>query len=159
MIERVWEEHPDQRPGYLGFDDACSLFKHIVTSHPNSRWLNTTRFIVDAWHYIGHQSLDVFCRMWCNPAPKNGSQPDLIAVLTDDNGNTHQTRAFNSETSEQFNSWLAGYEAQVRQMSATNYDIFFHSLLLLYSETVQARIEKKGRRLTEDFWTKVASSA
>ncbi|KAJ7730074.1 hypothetical protein DFH07DRAFT_756457, partial [Mycena maculata] len=49
-------------------------------------WLSTTKFLVDAWHYIGHCATDILCRPWCNPAPTNGSQPDLILVEEDTNG-------------------------------------------------------------------------
>ncbi|KAJ7873634.1 hypothetical protein B0H14DRAFT_3131234 [Mycena olivaceomarginata] len=64
----------------------------------------------------------------CNPAPTNGSQPDLILVEEDANGTKHQTRAFNTETAEQLNSWLNGFESQLRQMSDVNYDFFIHVL-------------------------------
>jgi hypothetical protein len=64
--------------------------------------------------------------MWGNPAPSNGTQPDLVNILTDDDGNTQTTRVFNTETAEQFNSWLNGFDAQLRQMTATNYDFINH---------------------------------
>ncbi|KAJ7213445.1 hypothetical protein GGX14DRAFT_360800, partial [Mycena pura] len=94
------------------------------------------------------------CRLWCNPAPKNGSQPDLILAATDANGVVHQTRAFNTETAGQLNSWLGGFEAQLRQMSAVNYDLFVHVLMMLYAERVQAHVEKKKQELNEEFWSK-----
>jgi hypothetical protein len=92
------------------------------------------------------------CRLWCNPAPTNGSQPDLVLVDVDDNGRTHTTRAFNTETAEQLNAWLNGFEAQLRQMSATNYDFCVHVLMLLYKEMVEERILKKQRTLSDEFW-------
>ncbi|KAJ7850841.1 hypothetical protein B0H13DRAFT_1515676, partial [Mycena leptocephala] len=54
----------------------------------------------------------------------------------DDNGRTHTTRAFNTETAEQLNAWLNGFKAHLRQMSATNYDFCVHVLMLLYKEMV-----------------------
>jgi hypothetical protein len=45
------------------------------------------------WHYVGHCATDILCRLWCNPAPVNGSQPDLILIEHNDNGVGHQTRA------------------------------------------------------------------
>ncbi|KAF8232604.1 hypothetical protein L208DRAFT_1271305, partial [Tricholoma matsutake] len=32
-------------------------------------WEMTTRFIVDACHYINHRDDDELCKKWCNPAP------------------------------------------------------------------------------------------
>ncbi|KAJ7348439.1 hypothetical protein DFH08DRAFT_808179 [Mycena albidolilacea] len=113
IIDKIWESNPNSRPSFLAYDDACNLLRHIVTQNPNSPWVHGTKLIVDAWHYIGHQASDVLCRIWCNPAPANGSQPDLISVKVDDNGRTHTTRAFNTETAEQLNAWLNGYEAQL----------------------------------------------
>jgi hypothetical protein len=67
----------------------------------------------------------------------------------------HQTRAFNTETAEQLNSWLSGFESQLRQMSSVNYDFFVHVLMLIYSEMVAGRMESKGLELDEEFWGEV----
>ncbi|KAJ7871932.1 hypothetical protein B0H13DRAFT_2554153 [Mycena leptocephala] len=159
FINRVWENHPNAKPSFIAYDDACNLLRHIVTQDPNSAWLTTTKFIVDAWHYIGHRATDVLCRLWCNPAPTNGSQPDLVLVNVDDNGRTHTTRAFNTETAEQLNAWLNGFEAQLRQMFATNYDFCVHVLMLLYKEMVEGRMLEKERELSEEFWDAVEGIA
>ncbi|KAJ7223475.1 hypothetical protein GGX14DRAFT_311477, partial [Mycena pura] len=142
ILDQIWQDDSAPKPSFIAYDDACSLLRHIVTQDANSSWLSTTKCIVDAWHYIGtgHKATDFMCRLWCNPAPKNGSQPDLILAATDANGVVHQTRAFNTETAEQLNSWLGGFEAQLRQMSAVNYDLFVHVLMMLYAERVQARV-------------------
>ncbi|KAJ6608558.1 hypothetical protein B0H10DRAFT_2302548 [Mycena sp. CBHHK59/15] len=158
IINNIWESHPDSRPSFLAYDDACNLLRHIVTQDPNSSWIQSTKFIVDAWHYIGHRATDLLCRIWCNPAPTNGSQPDLITVSVDDNGRTHTTRAFNTETVEQLNAWLNGYEAQLRQMSDVNYDFSVHVLMMLYKELVEKRVAKKEEGLTEEFWDMVDST-
>lgn len=152
ILNRIWDGHDALRPGFIGYDDACDLLRHIVTQNPNDRWIKSTKLVVDAWHNIGHRATDVLCRTWCNPTPKNGSQPDLVRVETDASGNKHQTRAFNTETAEQFNAWLSGYEAALRQMSDVNFDFFVHVLFLLFTEEVEKRIEKKDRHLPEDFF-------
>ncbi|KAJ7483156.1 hypothetical protein FB451DRAFT_1084306 [Mycena latifolia] len=157
IINNIWESYPESKPSFLAYDDACNLLRHIVTQNPDSPWLASTKFIVDAWHYIGHRAVDILCRLWCNPAPMNGSQPDLIAVRVDDNGRQHTTRAFNTETAEQFNAWLSSYEAQLRQMSDTNYDFAVHTLMLLYKELVEKRVGAKEQYLTEEFWDKVTA--
>ncbi|KAJ7242450.1 hypothetical protein C8J57DRAFT_1243990 [Mycena rebaudengoi] len=54
---------------------------------------------------------------------------DLVAVGEDDNCEQHQTRAFNTETAEQLNSWLGGFESQLWQISD-------HSLFSSYGAVV-----------------------
>ncbi|KAJ6612428.1 hypothetical protein B0H10DRAFT_2280214 [Mycena sp. CBHHK59/15] len=157
IIDKIWESHPNSRPSFLAYEDACNLLHHIITQNPNSSWIKSTKFIVDAWHYIGHHATDLLCRIWCNPAPTNGSQPDLISVSVDNNGRTHTTRAFNTDTAEKLNAWLNGYEAQLRQMSDINYDFSVHVLMLIYKELVDKRVAKKEQSLTEEFWEMVDS--
>lgn len=70
----------------------------------------------------------------------------------DANGNKHTTRAFNTETAEQLNSWMDGFEAQLRQMTDVNYDFYVHVLFMLYKEAVEERIDKKNQHIPEDFW-------
>jgi len=152
IINRVWQGQDNLRPSFIVYDDACDLLRHIVTQDAQSPWVKSTKFVVDAWHYIGHRATDVLCRVWCNPAPSNGSQPDLVISETDANGRSHLTRAFNTETAEQLNSWLNGFEAQLRQMSAVNYDFTVHALMLVYKEVVEERIERKELGLPEGFW-------
>jgi hypothetical protein len=55
----------------------------------------TTWFIVDAYHYINHHTSDFLCQKWCNPAPMNGSAPDLV-VEEDEQGRQHYKWAFNT---------------------------------------------------------------
>ncbi|KAJ6540261.1 hypothetical protein B0H10DRAFT_1825228 [Mycena sp. CBHHK59/15] len=74
------------KTGFIAYDDACDLLRHIVTQNPNDPWLATTKFIVDRWHYVGHRATDILCHLWCNPAPANGSQRDIVCVKEDDNG-------------------------------------------------------------------------
>ncbi|KAH6886100.1 hypothetical protein BKA70DRAFT_1041149, partial [Coprinopsis sp. MPI-PUGE-AT-0042] len=152
IISKIWEGHENRRPSYLVYDDACDLLRHIVTQNAENAWLATTKFIVDAWHYIGHRSTDALCRLWCNPAPVDGSQPDLIVSTEDHNGTIRLSRAFNTETAEQLNAWITRYEAQLRQMSDITFDFFIHVLFLLYGESVQERINKKKRSLPDEFW-------
>ncbi|KAJ6455270.1 hypothetical protein C8R47DRAFT_1328937 [Mycena vitilis] len=158
ILDNIWEDHPESKPSFIAYDDACSLLRHIVTQNPDNAWLLTTKFIVDAWHYIGHRATDILCRLWCNPAPRNGSQPDLVLIEEDANGTTHQTRAFNTETAEQLNSWLNGFESQLRQMSDVNYDFFIHVLMMLYAERVVTRVEDKDLGLTDEFWVEATGN-
>ncbi|KAJ7447393.1 hypothetical protein FB451DRAFT_1054473, partial [Mycena latifolia] len=152
ILNKIWEDYPDAKPSFIAYDDACSPLRHILTQDANSSSLISTKFIVDAWHYISHRATDILCRLWCNPAPLNGSQPDLIRVEEDANGTTHQTRAFNTETAEQLNSWLSGFESQLRHMSAVNYDLYIHVLMMIYGERVQKQVHSRDLGLSEEFW-------
>ncbi|KAJ7790408.1 hypothetical protein B0H13DRAFT_2394584 [Mycena leptocephala] len=155
ILNEIWKNNPQSRPSFMVYDKACDLLRHIVTQDPTDLWLQMTKFIVDAWHYIGHRSTDILCRTRCNPAPTNGTQPDLVLTAEDDNGVVHQTRAFNTETAEQLNSWLNGFESQLRQMTDVNYDFFIHVLMMIYGETIEKRIVSKERDSTEQFWDRV----
>ncbi|KAJ3757685.1 hypothetical protein EV360DRAFT_70926 [Lentinula raphanica] len=156
ILDYIWGPYPSKRPGFLAYDNACDLLRHIVTQNAHDSWLTSTRFIVDSWHYIGHRATDVLCRLWCNPAPTDGSQPDLIQAVEDNNGNKHTARAFNLETAEQLNAWLNGYEAQLRQMTDVLFDFHIHTLLMLYTEITAKSIKKKEKELDDDFWEEVA---
>ncbi|KAJ7076875.1 hypothetical protein B0H15DRAFT_925077 [Mycena belliarum] len=158
FLNKIWDDDPDFRPSFIVYDKACDLLRHVVTQDPSDLWIKTTKFVVDAWHYIGHQATDILCRTRCNPAPTNGSQPDLVLTETDDHGVVHQTRAFNTETAEQLNSWLDGFDSQLRQMTDVNFDFFVHVLMLIYAEAVEKRIVAKGRGLSEEFWDAVNGS-
>jgi hypothetical protein len=83
------------------------ILRHIVTEDITSPWFLDSKFVVDTWHYFGHKATDLLCRRWCNPAPRDGTQPDLIKVVKDRNRSKHSTRAFNTETAEQFNAFLS----------------------------------------------------
>ncbi|KAJ7787508.1 hypothetical protein B0H13DRAFT_1520453, partial [Mycena leptocephala] len=54
-------------------------------------------------------------------------------------------RAFNTETTEQLNSWLNGFESQLRQMSDVNFDFFVHVLMMIYAEKVQKQVVQKNQ--------------
>ncbi|KAJ6471226.1 hypothetical protein C8R47DRAFT_1297591 [Mycena vitilis] len=155
FLNKVWEDYPAKRPGFIVYDKACDLLRHIATQNINDSWIASTKFIVDAWHYIGHRATDILCRTRCNPAPSDGSQPDLVITQVDDNGVAHQARAFNTETAEQLNSWISGYESQLRQMTDVNYDFYIHVLMMMYGEMVEKRVVSKHRELSDDFWDEV----
>ncbi|KAJ7312573.1 hypothetical protein DFH08DRAFT_918008 [Mycena albidolilacea] len=146
-LKKIWEGCPESRPSFMVYDKACELLRHIVTQDMQELWLTSTKFIVDAWHYINHRTTDTLCRTQCNPAPTDGSQPDLVISEVNDNGVAHQTRAFNTETAEQLNSWLNRLESQLRQMTDVNFDFFIH--------TVEKRVVSKNRGLTQEFWDEV----
>jgi hypothetical protein len=92
----------------------------------------------------------MLCRTWCNPAPADGSQPDLILAETDSQGVIWLTQAFNTKTSEQSNAWLNGFEAQMWQMTEITFNFFMHAILLIYKDAVYLRVHTKGQDQLDD---------
>ena len=47
----------ENRPSFLTVDRACKLLAHLINSGKwfDDRWYETTRPIVDGWHYLGHK--------------------------------------------------------------------------------------------------------
>jgi hypothetical protein len=96
FLDKVYpDEH--SRPDYICIDKACQLLRHAIASDRWKIWRPTTRFIVDSYHYINHRTTDYLCRKYCNPAPLDGSAPNLVAVEYDKFGRPHFKRAFNTQ--------------------------------------------------------------
>ena len=98
-------------PDYICIDKACQLLRHIVAQHQWDTWSQTTRFIVDSYHYRNHHKADTLCRTWCNPAPTDGSAPNLVITTTAADGSTYAKHGFNTQACEQLNAWLGGFES------------------------------------------------
>jgi CxC5 like cysteine cluster associated with KDZ transposases/CxC6 like cysteine cluster associated with KDZ transposases len=96
FLEAVYPT-PDLRPNYVCIDKACAVLRTAISNGAWNTWKETTRFIVDSYHYINHRTSDYLCRKWCNPAPLNGSAPNLVIVENDVNGNPHYKRALNTQ--------------------------------------------------------------
>ncbi|KAF8218430.1 hypothetical protein L208DRAFT_1218188, partial [Tricholoma matsutake] len=47
----------------------------------------------------------------CNPAPLNGSAPNLVVVAHDKQDHPYYKCAFNTQACEQLNAWLGGPES------------------------------------------------
>jgi hypothetical protein len=88
---------PNLRPNYICIDKACQVLRTSISNGSWDMWKETSRFIVDSYHYINHRTTDYLCRKWCNPAPLNGSAPNLVIVEYDSTGQPHYKRAFNTQ--------------------------------------------------------------
>ena len=73
------------------------MLKHIAAQGLWNEWSETTRFIVDSYHYQNHRKTDTLCRTWCNPAPTDGSAPNLVITARGSDGRLYQKRAFNTQ--------------------------------------------------------------
>ena len=98
FLDKVYPD-PNTRPDYICIDKGCQLLRHAVASGRWDSWKDTSRFIVDSYHYINHRTTDYLCRKYCNPAPLNGSAPNLVTVERDKHGVPHFKRAFNTQAS------------------------------------------------------------
>ena len=96
FLESVYPTE-DSRPDYICIDKGCLVLRHCIASGHWDSWQRTSRFIVDSYHYTNHEVTDVLCRKWCNPAPTNGSAPNLVVIAHDKNGEPYYKRAFNTQ--------------------------------------------------------------
>ena len=87
----------ESSPDYICIDKACLVLRHCIASGEWNEWKKTSRFIVDSYHYTNHEVTDELCRKWCNPAPTNGSAPNLVVVAHDKSGKPYYKRAFNTQ--------------------------------------------------------------
>jgi hypothetical protein len=87
----------ESRPDYICIDKACKVLKHMAAQGHWDEWSETTRLIVDTYHYKTHLKTDILCRTWCNPAPTDGSAPNLVVKATASDGSTYDKRAFNTQ--------------------------------------------------------------
>jgi hypothetical protein len=136
----------DSHPDYICIDKACRLLKHIVAQGQWNTWSPTTRFIVDSYHYRNHRKTDTLCRTWCNPAPTDGSAPNLVITATASDGSTYQKRAFNTQACEQLNAWLGGFESILKRMTPQNFNWFTHVMLFYHSRSVIKQQVNKARK-------------
>ncbi|KIJ91189.1 hypothetical protein K443DRAFT_115393, partial [Laccaria amethystina LaAM-08-1] len=127
----------ESRPAYICIDKACLVLRTAIANGCwDNVWKNTTRFIVDSYHYINHRTTDYICRKWCNPAPLNGSAPNLVISAVDKNGRSYLKRAFNTQACEQLNSWLGGFDSILRRMTQGNFNWFLHTMLFYHTRIV-----------------------
>ena len=143
FLESVYPTE-ESRPDYICIDKACLLLRTSINNESWEMWKKTSRFIVDSYNYINHRTADYLCRKWCNPAPLDGSAPNLVIVENDRHGRPHYKRAFNTQACEQLNAWLGGYESILRKMTAGNFNWFLHTMLFYHTKFVLERQRKRA---------------
>ena len=85
------------RPSYVCIDKVCLVLQTSISNGSWEEWKETTRFIVDSYHYTNHKATDILCSTYCNPAPSDGSAPNLVKYVTDTYGVLQEQRAFNTQ--------------------------------------------------------------
>jgi len=138
----------DDQPSYICIDKACQVFKTAVGNRNWKDWTDTTHFIVDTYHYNNHRATDAICWKWCNPAPQDGSAPNLVGERIDENGNLIQFREFNTQVCEQLNAWLAGYQSTLKRMTSKTFNWFIHTMLVYHVKYVLTKL--KDDELTDE---------
>jgi hypothetical protein len=134
----------ESRPDYICIDKACLVLRHSIANGSWDMWHKTSRLIVDSYHYINHRISDYICRKWCNPAPMDGSAPNLVIVEHDRDGIPHYKRAFNTQACEQLNAWLGGFDSILRRMTVGNFNWFLHAMLSHHSLMVMEKQQKRN---------------
>ncbi|KAH6904543.1 hypothetical protein BKA70DRAFT_1226791 [Coprinopsis sp. MPI-PUGE-AT-0042] len=99
------------------------------------------------YHHWNHSKTDELCQKWCNPAPDDGSTPNLVIKVKDNQGKEVAKRAFNMQICKQLNAWLAGYDSILKQMTVPNFKWFLHSMLFLQTKKVLVKQERKAAKL------------
>jgi len=134
----------ESRPAYICIDKACLVLRHSIANGSWNMWRKTSRLIVDSYHYTNHKTTDFLCRKWCNPAPTDGSAPNLVIVEYDKDGIPHYKRAFNTQACEQLNAWLGGFDSILRRMTVGNFNWFLHTMLSYHSLMVIAKQQQRS---------------
>jgi hypothetical protein len=134
----------ESRPSYICIDKACLVLRTCVNNGSWESWKKTSRFIVDSYHYSNHRATDGLCRKFCNPAPMDGSAPNLVVVERDAQGRPYYKRSFNTQACEQLNAWLGGFETVLKRMTSANFNWFLHTMLFYHTRHVIQKQEKKN---------------
>ena len=133
---------PESRPSFICIDKGCQVFRTAVVNGSFETTWKDSRFIVDTYHYSNHKRSDELCRTWCNPTPMDNSNPNLVQSVVDNAGVIRKQRMFNTQASEQLNSWIAGYLQILKHMSADNFMWFLHSMLYFHTKQVICKQQK-----------------
>ena len=150
FLEMVYPTE-ESRPAYICIDKACLVLRTAVANGSwDAVWKNTTRFIVDTYHYINHRVTDYLCRKWCNPAPQDGSAPNLVVISTDNHGRPYLKRAFNTQACEQLNAWLGGFESILKRMVPSNFNWFLHTMLFYHTRHVLERQNERNNNRNDN---------
>ena len=154
---------PESRPAYICIDKACRVLRTSIANGSWEEWKKTTHFIVDSYHYNNHKATDALCAKYCNPAPFDGSAPNLVQFSKDKNGVLQMQRAFNTQVyivpcfifitnlsyqvCEQLNGWIGGFESILKRMTPGKFNWFLHSMLFLQTQHV---LKKQEEKILED---------
>jgi len=140
----------NSRPDYICIDKACLVLRTCVSNGSWEEWKKTSRFVVDSYHYRNHSDNDTLCHAWCNPAPTDGSAPNLVIPTVDKNREACLKKAFNTQACEQLNAWLGGFDSILKHMVPGNFDWFLHTMLFYHTRYVLKKQDRKRENDDDD---------
>ncbi|EJD33022.1 hypothetical protein AURDEDRAFT_45294, partial [Auricularia subglabra TFB-10046 SS5] len=148
IIDFIEKHHPipATKSQFYIIDKACMVLRSLIRGGKWEEWKRSIRLIVDAYHYINHCVTDYVCCKWCNPAPMDGSAPNLVISTTRPDGSTEHRRAFNSQAAEQLNAWISGYQPILNRMMVPNFLLYVLVLLFLHARVVEQCTAKHDQR-------------
>jgi hypothetical protein len=148
ILDFLTKTYPNEatRPDYVCIDKACKVLKTSIQNGSWESWSKTTRLVVDAYHYVNHRVVDWLCRVYCNPAPLDGSAPNLVIEAETKDGKKYLKRAFNTQACEQLNSWIGGFESILKRMTINNFNWFLHVMLFYHTRHVLDKIKEKEEK-------------
>ncbi len=137
IINMLTELYPDHasRPSFIVIDKACHVLATLSANGAADDWFQTSRFIVDSFHFKHHRN-EPRCQEFCNPAPTNGSQPNLVHPVQIPNGQVCYRQAFNTEAAEQLNVWLHKYSGQLSHMHPYHHDFLLQVMFTHHFESL-----------------------
>jgi len=147
ILEFLSDVYPtaEEKPDFVCIDKACMVLRTAVRSGRWEEWEDTTRFVVDSYHYINHKATDQLCRTYCNPGPADGSQPNLVVVGYNADNEPYLMRAFNTQACEQLNAWLGGFDSILKCLKLGNFQWFLHVMLYYHSKfVIKKKVDGEG---------------
>ncbi|TFK17151.1 hypothetical protein FA15DRAFT_683597 [Coprinopsis marcescibilis] len=121
----------EERPDFICIDKAYLVLQTAISNGSWNEWKEKSRFIVDTYHHNNHKESDELYCKWCNPAPMDGSQPNLVIIAIDAEGRPYLKRAFNT------------------QMTANNLNWMIHVMLYYHTLTLNKEDEDEDKQEEE----------
>ncbi|EDR13485.1 uncharacterized protein LACBIDRAFT_308467 [Laccaria bicolor S238N-H82] len=129
----VEENQDGTRPDYICIDKACLVLRTSIQNGSWEEWCKTSRLIVDAYHYINHCTTDMICQKYCNPAPLDGSAPNLVVEAETKDGEKYLKRGFNTQACKQLSGWIGAFDSILKRMTVDNFNWFLHAMLFYHT--------------------------
>ena len=134
MLSELYPGHASW-PSFIVIDKACHVLATLCANGTADDWFQTSCFIVDAFHFKHHHN-EPRCQEFCNPAPTNGSQPNLVHPIQMPNGQVCYRQAFNTKAAEQLNVWLHKYSGQLSHMHPYHHDFLLQVMFTHHFESL-----------------------
>ncbi|KAF8986094.1 hypothetical protein BDQ17DRAFT_1393700 [Cyathus striatus] len=128
---------PESCPAYFCIDKACVVLHTVANQEEYHELLETTS--------------DRLCQGYCNPAPCDGSAPNLVIIDYDNDGTPYYNMLLiHRQACEQLNAWLAGFESILKRMTPSNFNWFLHTILFYHTQCVLQKHSKKWVKISDD---------